>query len=103
MQTGPKKKKVQAKVKVKVKVPLYSAKLVTFVPTIRCYVKVTLDDFINVTNDVIFLDKPTGYNTASAIMRVIKGHLVTQYDSRGLVQRHDIMFMQLLLLVKENS
>jgi hypothetical protein len=43
----------------------------------RCYVKVTLDDFISVTNDVIFLDKPTGDNTASAIMRAIKGHLAT--------------------------
>jgi hypothetical protein len=64
---------VQARVKVKV--PSYGAKLVTFAPTMRCYVKVTLDDFISVTNDVISLDKPTGDNTATEIMRESKGHL----------------------------
>ena len=45
--------KIKVQARVKVKVPLYGAKLVTFVPTMRCYVKVTLDDFICVTNDVI--------------------------------------------------
>jgi hypothetical protein len=39
------------------------------------YVQVTLDDFICVTNDVIFLDKPTADNRASEVTRASKDHL----------------------------
>lgn len=69
--------KIKVQARVKVQVPLYGAKLLTFVQTMRCYVKATLDDFISVTSDVIFLDKPTGESTASEIMRERKGHLAT--------------------------
>jgi hypothetical protein len=69
-------------VKVAVKVASYGAKLVTFVPSTRCYVKVTLNDFIRVTSDVIFLDKPTVDNTASEIMgkKGASGHNMTPED-----------------------
>jgi hypothetical protein len=67
--------KIKVQARVKDKVPLYGAKLVTFVPTMSYYIKVTLDDFICVTDDVIFLDKTTADNTASEIMRASKGHL----------------------------
>jgi len=93
--------KIKTQARVTVKVPLYGANLVTFVPTMRCYIKVTLEDFICVTS-VTFLDKPTGANTVSEIMREARV-IWPQHDTRGSAQKQGIMFKQVLLLVKENS